>query len=67
MCDFARLLQGHWEVVGMLLGGRADLNLADGAGTTALHEACVHGHDNIIQLLAVKGATCVPHSFERET
>ena len=52
-------VQGHWEVVAMLLGARADLNRRDNTGTTALDEACQHGHDRIIKLLTAKGARCV--------
>ena len=45
-------------MVALLLGVRAQLNSADDAGVTALQEACIHGHDQIIQRLAKKGATC---------
>ncbi len=48
--------QGHWEVVAMLLGARADLNKVDDAHHTALDDACKHGHDRIIKLLAARGA-----------
>ena len=40
----------------MLLGARADLNKIDDASHTALDEACKHGHDRIIKLLAARGA-----------
>ena len=40
----------------MLMGARADLNQQDDGGTTALKEACVHGHDKVIKHLVAKGA-----------
>ena len=40
----------------MLLGARADLNKVDDGHHTALDEACKHGHDRIIKLLAARGA-----------
>ena len=40
----------------MLLGARADLNKLDDGSHTALDEACKHGHDRIIKLLAARGA-----------
>ena len=39
----------------MLLGARADLNKVDESNHTALDEACKHGHDRIIKLLAAAG------------
>ena len=49
-------MQGHWEVVAMLLGARADLNKVDDGGHTALDEACKHGHGRVIKLLVARGA-----------
>ena len=43
----------------MLLSGRniRSINLKDNQGKTALHFACVEGHDPVVELLLKLGAT----------
>ena len=50
---------GWHEVVEALLSGRniRSLNLKDSQGKTALHFACVEGHDRVVELLLNLGAT----------
>jgi ankyrin repeat protein len=47
---------GHLGVVGVLLDGRADPNLADGDGCTPLMHAAMAGWVEIVQLLLKRGA-----------
>ncbi|KAL9951628.1 hypothetical protein ACROYT_G044329 [Oculina patagonica] len=48
---------GWHEVVEALLSGRSSINLKDSQGKTALHFACVKGHDRVVELLLNLGAT----------
>jgi ankyrin repeat protein len=49
-------MKGNTEVVDLLLDYDADPNLTDMHGTTALHEAVKHGHEDTIDLLKSHGA-----------
>ncbi len=40
----------------MLMAARADPDIRDNGDVTALHEACIAGHDSVIKLLTSKGA-----------
>ncbi|XP_078354215.1 transient receptor potential cation channel subfamily A member 1-like [Oculina patagonica] len=50
---------GWHEAVEALLSGRniSSINLKDSQGKTALHFACVEGHDRVVELLLNLGAT----------
>ena len=55
--------QGHAEAAVALISAGADIAARDNLGRTPLMEACVHGHDDMIELLTRQGATCVPSTF----
>ena len=42
------------DVVELLIGYNADVNLTDNYGTTPLMEACKHGHLDIVKILLQK-------------
>ncbi|XP_061100003.1 KN motif and ankyrin repeat domain-containing protein 2-like isoform X2 [Conger conger] len=46
---------GHTPMVGLLLAGRADVNIQDRRGSTPLMCACEHGHTQIARLLLERG------------
>ena len=50
---------GWHEIVEALLSGRniRSINLKNSQGKTALHFACVEGHDRVVELLLNLGAT----------
>ena len=48
--------EGHVDVITMLSGRMASINLADGDGNTPLHVAAKAGQTNVIELLLEKGA-----------
>ena len=56
---FFYLRYGWHEVVGALLTDRniRSINLKDCQGKTALHFACVEGHDRVVEILLNLGAT----------
>ena len=49
-------LQGHEEVVKLLIEKGAEVNRTDKAGVTALMAASEQGHGEIVKLLIEKGA-----------
>lgn len=49
-------INGHTQIVRLLLASGAIVNLSNGYGNTALHEACRHGYYEIIKLLLEAGA-----------
>ena len=48
--------EGHLAVTKLLLAAGADVDKADGNGSTALHQACGYGHLNMAKLLLEHGA-----------
>jgi ankyrin repeat protein/L-ascorbate metabolism protein UlaG (beta-lactamase superfamily) len=50
-------VRGDKGMAEMLLGAGADVNVKDGDGKTALELAASHGHEDVANLLVVKGAT----------
>ena len=50
---------GWLEIVDALLSGRnvRTINVKNNQGKTALHFACVEGHDQVVELLLKLGAT----------
>jgi ankyrin repeat protein len=49
-------MEGHAEVVQLLLANQADVNARDSTGSTALHYAAFRDHGEIVELLLAKGA-----------
>ena len=54
---FWAVLDGHRDVVGLLIGNGAEANPRDGSGWTPLHEAAIRGHIDTVRLLFGKGVT----------
>ena len=52
-------LSGCEQVLALLLGANADVNLTDRSGMTALHKAATLGHSRAVQLLLQRGGD--PH------
>jgi uncharacterized protein len=48
--------RNHTEVVRLLVGAGADVNLADGEGVTPLEHARQRGYDKIVRILQSAGA-----------
>lgn len=53
LCDGGR---SHTEVVRLLVGAGADVNLADGEGVTPLEHARQRGYEKIFRILQSAGA-----------
>ena len=49
-------LSGSEQVLALLLGAGADVNLTDNSGMTALHKAATLGHSRAVRLLLQRGA-----------
>lgn len=70
-CNFDGHLPLIWAIhtknvslIDEILNAGAEINARDGDGSTALHDACLYNHEDIIKLLLRKGAdVCVVNNY----
>lgn len=60
-------MNGHKNVVEVLLRNRANVNIADNNGWTALHVATWHGFTSIVEILLQANADCKSRTKEQST
>ena len=59
----SHVLNGGTEVVELLLARKADIEMQNDDGDTALHVACLNGHTDVVQALLEKGAPVVTSAY----